>query len=212
MADPLVKFLKSESTKHSQSNKKVVLDAKTFVTIVKVIDSLSTKVETLEEKVEDLEENGGGGQPPDTQNLLLWSNTLNNYSSWEEFGGAISRTQENDGYWTLGMPSGASFYQIATVTPSTEYTFSVELKSVPAETELSLETIGGSVMISRNISSEVNGSTYQRISISVTTQVGQTQLVLAIYCPSTGGNIVGGKAQLTTEDEEYIQTYGIVEN
>jgi len=55
-SDQLVKFLNQEMTKNAKSNKSVILDARTFTTLVTVIEQLNAEVNALKESVSSLED------------------------------------------------------------------------------------------------------------------------------------------------------------
>lgn len=172
-------------------------------------ERLEAQVADLEERVAELEA-GGTPEPEEPENLLLWSNKFDEYATWQQFGDSMVAVQEVDDSWTIpfdAAPAGIFQWKTSGLTPETEYTFSVELKAVPTGSRIGLETNTSAPIVYRDITSEVNGTTFQRISITGSTGVGVTDIVCVVEAGAIG-NILIQHAQLNTGDtvKPYIET------
>lgn len=144
------------------------------------------------------------------ENLLRWSNKFDEYATWQQYGGTFTPAQQGDQGWLINLtPSGCGFFQeISGMTPGSNYCYSAEFKVVPSGFRIGLETASATIITYRDITSEVNGTTYTRISISGQLPIGQTGIVVVCEATGTAGNIQIRNAQLNTgtTPKPYIET------
>lgn len=137
---------------------------------------------------------GGGGGGGTAQNLLRYSEELDNNSVW--FPGSITMTgnttQAPDGTTTAetGEVTGdyGSLTQTVSVTPNTQYTFSFYAKrgTAPSMEYSVFNATASSDIVSRvNYYSLMNASTFTRISTTFTTPSGCTSIIVYPMRPLT---------------------------
>lgn len=116
------------------------------------------------------------------QNICLYSTDLTG-ASWNSFGGETSVTASsgisidgtNNAFKVTGVSGLGRLGQTMTVSPSTTYTFSFFAKNIDATVCAYLDTATGQ---SVNYVSQINTSTWTRLSRTVTTGAAQTSLIV----------------------------------
>lgn len=144
--------------------------------------------------------------PP--QNLILYSETLEDTAYWFPNDAVLTANQSNDG---LGSPTlelvsfnaeYANFQAFVTVTASTQYTMSFEMTrgTVNDIYFRTNDASNGFVLIAAttNLYSSINSSTPTRVSLTFTTPVGCTSLLVTVGTNATTGTAYVGRAQLNT--------------
>lgn len=141
------------------------------------------------------------------ENILLWSNKFDEYLTWGQIG-VVTRSQEVDESWTLEIPAAGAITQTISCEAESDYTFSVDLKLVPADARIVIySNPGWNDTEFTNIAAELSPGEFTRISKTVTTAAGTNQLYITLQS-ATGGTVNLRHSQVNTGSiaKPYIET------
>lgn len=153
--------------------------------------------------------------PAPAYNLLTWSEDFDTDPPWEIWDASITPESMTG---PLGRPadtltcteSWSGFGYSVDVTPETEYTFSAWLMRGSATRAVMevWDNPGDTVIEDPNVYSQLNGSTFTRVSVTFTTPAGCDSIYVS-FLPGAGTlHLFGAQLNPGTAPDRYIRTFG----
>lgn len=144
------------------------------------------------------------------ENLLACSNEFDSYGIWQQYSAVIGVNDNGDGSWTLTSPSSNAgiFQMISGVTGDQSFCFSAEFLSVPSGFRIGIENNAGAAIQYKDITSDVPGGSFVRVSVTGVLPSGQTQIAVVFEFTGSSGSVTMKNAQLNlgTSTKPYIET------